>query len=183
MTLVFSVTCCGCLLVAMLIMLSIAKNLVNSQNNERMKKTISWYAEKANTWFSSASAALGPMTIYMEQADGNDAAAIRSFNEQMTSRYVFASDIYSAEIDGTFYDGTGWIPDEGWSCTARDWFTLPIKKNGTVYGKPYVDVISGELVTYISTPYYRNGEIAGVCSMDTYLTELTEIMNSIAEIY
>ena len=180
MTLIFSVTCCGCLLAAMLIMLSIAKNLVNSQNSARMKKTISWYAEKANTWFSTASSALEPMAIFMGQHDTGDAAAIRSFNEQMTVEYEFASDIYSAEIDGTFYDGTGWIPDEGWSCATRDWFKLPIEKNATVYGDPYVDVISGELVAYISTPYYKNGKIAGVCSMDIYLTELTNIMNEIA---
>lgn len=181
MTLIFSVTCCGCLLAAMLIMLSIAKNLVNSQNDARMKKTISWYAEKANTWFSTASSALEPMAIFMGQHDAGDAAAIRKFNEQMTAEYEFASDIYSAEIDGTFYDGTGWIPDEGWSCTSRDWFRLPIERNATVYGDPYVDAISGELVAYISTPYYKNGSIAGVCSMDIYLTELTDIMNEIAD--
>ena len=98
MTLVFSVICCGCLLIAMLIMLSIAKNLVNSQNDARMRNMISWYAEKANTWFSTSTAILEPVTIFMEQNDTGDADAIRKFNEQMTSKYDFASDIYSAEL-------------------------------------------------------------------------------------
>lgn len=151
------------------------------QNSARIEKTISWYAEKANVWFSQASSVLEASAVYMEQQDPTDGDAIRAYNEQMTSKYSYASDIYSAQSDGTFFDGTGWIPDADWDCTQREWFVLPQERGETVYGDPYVDAISGNLVTYISTPYNKNGSIAGVCAMDIFLTDLTGILGEIVD--
>lgn len=181
MTATFSIVCCGCLLAAMLIAGFTTESVVKSQNEARMEKTIAWYAEKADVWFSAAATALQPMALYLEQQDFSDKDAVLSYNESMTAYYDFASDIYCAEADGTFYDGTGWVPDADWSCTTREWFTLPQETGETVYGDPYVDAISGELVAYIATPFYKNGEIAGVCTMDIYLTELMSMMDEIVD--
>lgn len=166
----------------MLIAVSISKNLVNSQNSARIEKTVSWYAEKANVWFSQAASVLDTAAVFMEQQTPANGDAIRAFNEQLTSKYAYASDIYSADSDGTFYDGTGWIPDADWDCTTRAWFSLPQERDETVFGDPYVDAISGNLVTYISTPFYRNGSIAGVCTMDIFLTDLTDILGEIVDV-
>lgn len=166
----------------MLIAVSISKNLVNSQNSARIEKTVSWYAEKANVWFSQAASVLDTAAVFMEQQTPANGDAIRAFNEQLTSKYTYTSDIYSADSDGTFYDGTGWIPDADWDCTTRAWFSLPQERGETVFGDPYVDAISGNLVTYISTPFYRNGSIAGVCTMDIFLTDLTDILGEIVDV-
>lgn len=174
----FSLVCIISLLVSMLISGLKTSQMADKLHDRELIISAELYSEKCNEWFENASSFLQPMAAFMEQQtkSGANAVEIREYNENLNNQCDFTTNMYSANLNGTFYDGTGWIPEAGWDFSGREWFSRPQKENGLVYGSPYIDTVTGNLVSYISKPYYNNGQIAGVVSMDISLSKLEELI-------
>ncbi len=79
---------------------------------------------------------------------------------------------YVGFSDGTLLNGSGWVPDEGWDCRTRGWYTQAKEKSGEViYGEPYVDSSTGDVMITISK-HFNNGQVEGVASLDLLIGEV-----------
>ncbi|MBO4914408.1 MAG: GGDEF domain-containing protein [Oscillospiraceae bacterium] len=76
-------------------------------------------------------------------------------------------------INGGYYDGAGWIPEEGFQPKERPWYIQAVANNGEVtLIDPYVDAQSGEVMMSLAK-MLEDGE--SVVSMDIYLDRMQEI--------
>ncbi|MEE3468480.1 MAG: ATP-binding protein, partial [Eubacterium sp.] len=49
-------------------------------------------------------------------------------------------------INGKYYDGANWVPDEGWVATERPWYKKAVESNGKIaLIEPYIDAQTGLL--------------------------------------
>lgn len=81
---------------------------------------------------------------------------------------------------GQFYTSNGWVPDSDYDKYSRDWFKDSMNKKGLLLTEPYVDKITNELVTTVSTAVYRdNGSFAGVVGVDIFLKTLNSFVEAI----
>lgn len=79
---------------------------------------------------------------------------------------------YVGFSDGTLLNGSGWVPDEGWDCRTRGWYTQAKERSGEViYGEPYVDSSTGDVMITISK-HFNNGQVEGVASLDLLIGEV-----------
>lgn len=180
---IFTLVSSVILLISMLTSALRTFDTTRRQNNERLALSAEFYSEKAYSWLSSAASVLAPMQLFMEErvAGGANADEIRAYNESLTAGYDYADDVYSAESDGTFYDGTGWIPGDDWSCTMRDWFNVPQATDALFYGSPYLSSSTGSIVAAVSQPFHVDGRVAGIVAMDIKLNELDRLISGYLE--
>lgn len=76
-------------------------------------------------------------------------------------------------INGGYYDGAGWIPDEGFEPKTRPWYTEAAANHGAVtLVDPYLDLQSGTVMMSLSK-MLKDGD--SVISMDIYLDRIQEI--------
>ena len=98
----------------------------------------------------------------------------------ITDKHDEVAMAYVGFSDGSLLNGSGWVPPEGWDCRTRGWYTQAVEKNGeVVYGEPYVDSSTGDVMITISK-YFNNGDKEGVASLDlligTVFGGLTDIV-------
>lgn len=96
---------------------------------------------------------------------GQSAAVINAIFENTMGVYGY--------INGGYYDGAGWIPEEGFQPKTRPWYIEAAANNGEVaLIDPYVDAQSG-LVMMSLAMMLSDGD--SVVSMDIYLDRIQEL--------
>ena len=98
---------------------------------------------------------------------------------------IYESDKYTREIDenftgiygflnGEYIHGAGWIPDEDYNPTERDWYRSAKEASGEVtLVSPYIDKITGNLILSISKMFPDQNS---VISIDITLNEIQHII-------
>jgi methyl-accepting chemotaxis protein len=73
----------------------------------------------------------------------------------------------------------GWIPDDDWDNTQRDWFIDAKKSQGRIaFSEPYVDAETGEIIVTLSmTVFDGKGEDIGVIADDVTINDLHGMIN------
>ena len=73
----------------------------------------------------------------------------------------------------------GWIPDDDWDNTQRDWFTDAKNARGQIaFSEPYVDAETGEIIVTLSmTVFNSGGEDIGVIADDLTINDLQGMIN------
>lgn len=85
------------------------------------------------------------------------------------------------EQDGRFSDGSGWKEPADYDCRARSWYREAVEKKGRiVLTAPYVDGITGKIVSSVVVSIYdNNGNLLGVVGADFDLDEIVSYVNSL----
>jgi len=73
----------------------------------------------------------------------------------------------------------GWIPDDDWDNTQRDWFIDAKNARGQIaFSEPYVDAETGEIIVTLSmTVFDGKGEDIGVMADDVTINDLQGMIN------
>ena len=80
-------------------------------------------------------------------------------------------------FNGVFMNGAGWVPDEGYDPTTREWYRSAKEANHTVViSKPYVDAKTGEIVVSFSK---LMSDDVSVISIDIVLNEVQQYVEDI----
>lgn len=97
-----------------------------------------------------------------------------------TTLYPESTGFYGT-INGRYYDGTLWVPDDDWVATERPWYKAALKSPGhVVFSDIYVDAMTGGTVTSISeTITDENGTMLGVVSLDYPLDSVVKTVNGL----
>ena len=106
------------------------------------------------------------------KSDGTGFAEYTVILEELTDSYDEICMAYIGLTDSTLLNGSGWVPDEGWDCRTRGWYQAAVAAGGkTVFGEPYVDASTGDVMITISK-YFKTSEIEGVASLDLFIGEI-----------
>lgn len=99
--------------------------------------------------------------VYLEFLTSFDTETVTSYLMAQTSASENASDIYAGFSDGSFIDGTGWIPEADWDCRIRPWYTTAENLGTKIYGEPYLDVISNTMVIDVAKSFFLTDILDG----------------------
>lgn len=81
--------------------------------------------------------------------------------------------------DKKFLDGTGWIPDEGFDPTTRDWFKHAVNSDEIIISPPYINAMDKNMVITISKRINQGGKTVGALGSDISMAELEELVKGI----
>ena len=118
---------------------------------------------------------MGEPTEKIEQyIVGETANQAHEFDENFTGIY--------AVIDGDYLDGLGWVPEEGYDPTERDWYKAAVKANGRVIiVPPYIDAQTGSVVITICKMVTDPvpGRPKNVVALDVIVNHIQDVTGSI----
>ena len=103
---------------------------------------------------------------------GNNLATKRPLKMAMKAGYF--SDVYIGLPNGKIIDGADWVPPATYDTRIRPWYLRAIEVGQTTVTKPYIDLVTMELVIALVTPLTDDGNFVGVMSADTILDALVE---------
>lgn len=182
LTVIFSVICIGCLLIAMLFADFITKDSLTQSNEMLHEQQVEYYADVIDSWLQENTRDVDAACSYFETLRAVDDASIRAYMEQFTKNNDNAGDINVGFGNKQFIDGTGWYPDADWDCTGRPWYTDAVAAGGEKYfGEPYIDAVTGNMVISVSKSFKMASGMEGVVNMDLMLSTLFDTMNEIID--
>lgn len=99
-----------------------------------------------------------------------------------TTLYPDSTGFYG-EVDGTYYDGTGWDPGEGWIPSERPWYKAAETKPGNVvFSDVYLDDMTGVNVVSVSEVVLDDkGKSHGVVALDYPLGKVIDTVEMLKE--
>ncbi|MCM1124496.1 MAG: methyl-accepting chemotaxis protein [Eubacterium sp.] len=181
LTTFFSIICIGCMSSAILCVLMVAKSRIADMNNAQYKISAEYYASKVNEWLEGNSAVLDSTIVYMTQQDTLDREKLWAYLQALTEANEDTTDIYVGFTDGDYYDGAGWIPEEGWDFTGRSWYAGAINAEGKVCCEPFLDSVTGNMVVPIASKFTCKDGSSGVISMDLQLPTLFNLLEEVVD--
>ncbi len=181
LTTFFSIICIGCMLAAILCVVSVVKNRIAGMNDAQYKTQAEYYASSINEWVEENAAVLDTINVYMESQEQVDKERLWDFLQALTEENDNTTDIYVAFSNGEYYDGAGWIPEEGWSCMDRPWYKGAIESEEKVCSDPFLDSITGNMVVPIGRKFTLKDGSTGVISMDLQLPILFDMLDGVVD--
>lgn len=181
LTIFSSIICIGCMMAAIFCVVSVVKNRIAGMNDEQYKLQAEYYASKINEWVEQNSAVLDTINVYMMGQEQVDKERLWDFLQALTAENDNTTDIYVAFSDGEYYDGAGWIPEEGWSCLERPWYKGAIESEQKVCSDPFLDSITGNMVVPIGRKFTLKDGSTGVISMDLQLPILFGVLDEVVD--
>ena len=94
LTTFFSIICIGCMLVAIMCIVSVVKTRVASMNDEKYQAEARYYATKVSEWLEGNSAVLDTIDVYMERQEQIDKDRLWDFLQALTKENENTTDIY-----------------------------------------------------------------------------------------
>ena len=115
---------------------------------------------------------LGVWAVFEPNAlDGMDAAYVNTRGSDRTGRYISYFTHVNGQITFTALDGY----------ETADYYVIPLRSGKEVIVEPYHEQVGGQqvLITSVTVPITRNGQVIGVAGIDLELAEIQEMVNQI----
>lgn len=118
-------------------------------------------------------------TIKNTKFDDDD-ALLKYFDAAIANEQSGASDIYIGSKDGWFLDGAGWVPEENYDPTERDWFKFGQDKDSMTVGSTYIDGRTNSTMILVAGKTDANTVLSADISLDTVTSEISSmnVMNN-----
>lgn len=129
------------------ITIKLAVDNIQSLTNKILARESVAYANEINSWWNSIEERVDQIAKAIRYSPSMSYEETRRLLLKLTPEDPDSHDIYMAYAgDGTFLDGSGWVPTETFVFTERDWFKGAIKNNGKIYSsEPYLDAATGQI--------------------------------------
>lgn len=63
--------------------------------------------------------------------------------------------MYGGDASGVYWNGSGWVPDADYVPSERDWYKTGLNNDEFVFGMPYEDAQTGEMIVSASAELKR----------------------------
>ncbi len=125
-------------------------------------------------------------TVAAGATSGTAKTDYRAYVDTMVEQYDNVSAVYvCVEEDGAVYsDGImtymsgGWVPEDDFVVSERDWYAGAINSDSVYITEPYVDEQSGNICITLSKAIYSDGSVIGVAGMDMYMDDLVTLIEN-----
>lgn len=105
----------------------------------------------------------------------DDAAMLKFFDAAIANEENSAVDIYIGYENGKFLDGAGWVPEEGFDVTTRDWYQFGLDKDKMTVGSTYTDGRTNKKMILVAGKTDKGTVLSADISLDTVTTEVSEM--------
>ena len=92
---------------------------------------------------------------------------------------LYFADTVPMDQGGSFISSDGWIPDNDYDKSTRDWYAAAVKASALILTDPYVDETTGSLVTTVAMAAREGGFLKGVVGIDIMLDTMNEVVQKL----
>lgn len=167
--------------VLMVINFSSTKRIMTESTYEKLTKESNYNVKVIASWKESLISALDSVKNALESVPFNSEEQELNYLESVTKQMMnqIPNGMYAAAADGTYLDGSGWIPDADYIPTERDWYLLGLENEGFEFGAPYMDANTKSFIVSAASRIDRNDRKDMVAAVDIPLNDITEMVSQI----
>ena len=140
--------------------------------NESYHIKTNYFASEINGWLIDGTGTVKAVETSVVDNEDNNFDGIVKVLTDFTENDDLAAMVYVQLEDGTFLNGSGWVPPEDFDGRTRPWYLSAKDLNGGIYfTAPYVDANTGDLIVTVAKYFNSNGR-EGVVGLDVYIDTL-----------
>lgn len=138
-------------------------------------------AKVIEAWKESLISGLDSVQNTLESVSFSSNEQELAYLEAVTGQMIesIPNGIYEAAADGTYLDGSGWVPDADYIPTQRDWYIEGLENHSFEFGAPYMDANTGSFIVSASVCLNRSDKENMVAAVDIPLTDITQMVEQI----
>lgn len=147
-------------------------------SKEKLALESQYYAEEISSWARSV---LSEVNIYKDMIEELGLENEATYELMTTSAGVheaYPYGLYMGDDLGNYFDASGWVPDDDFVVTERDWYKEGLTHDQLTFGEPYVDAMTGGTCVSI-TSRLHTGPAVTVLSTDVYLDYASKLAGEI----
>lgn len=155
-------------LLMILIYFVFVRNEILTLSREKLKLESDYYAEKFSAWTDSV---LNEVNIYktmIEQLGLDEDATYEFLATSVGIHEAYPYGLYLGDDQGNYFDASGWVPDEDYVVTERDWYIEGLSHDQFAFGDPYLDAMTGSTCVSVTSRLNTPSAVT-VLSTDVYL--------------
>ncbi len=125
---------------------------------------------------------LGELDIYkdmIEEVGMDDPRVFEIMRTSYPSHEAFPYGLYWGSREGSYFDSSGWVPDERYIPAERIWYQEGLTRDHFGFGEPYVDAMTGG-VCVSAAARVSNSPVESVVAADVYLDYASKVVADIA---
>lgn len=165
-------------LVMIIIYFILVRQQILTLSREKLTLESQYYVEKISDWANSV---LSEVTIYKDMIEDlgleND-ATYKLMTTSAGTHEAYPYGLYMGDDLGNYFDASGWVPDEDYVVTERDWYQEGLTHDQLAFGEPYVDAMTGGTCVSL-TGRLKTGPAVTVLSADVYLDYASRLAEEI----
>ncbi|KAB7705311.1 HAMP domain-containing protein [Bacillus aerolatus] len=147
----------------------------------KLSGTVDAAASELNGWIESNTKVVETIGTVIQDAVPKEQVKnthLQAFQRDSNSQNISA--LFVGYEDGTFIDGSGWVPESGYDARTRPWYA-EVKKSGKLsYSDPYLEKVTNSSTVSISVPLLnKNGGFEGVIAGEVNLSTITDTIKKV----
>lgn len=167
-------------LLMIVIFFVLTRNAILSLSKDKLSLDSQNYAEDISGWTKQTLSELNIYKRVIEQLGLDNSKAYDIMESSCDAHDAYPYGLYMGDADGNYFDSSGWVPDEDFVVTERDWYIEGLKHDKFTFGEPYVDAMTG--VTCVSATVRLEAEdTVSVLAADVYLDYAAELVADIVK--
>lgn len=155
-------------LVMIIIFFMLVRQEILTLSREKLALESQYYAKELSAWVESV---LNEVTIYkdmIEQLGLENEAVYELMTTSADAHEAYPYGLYMGDNHGNYFDASGWVPEDDFVVTERDWYQEGLAHSHPSFGEPYVDAMSGSTCVSV-TSLLDTSPAVTVLSTDVYL--------------
>lgn len=165
-------------LIMIIIYFILVRQEILTLSREKLALESQSYTEKINAWADSV---LNEVTIYKDMIErlGLENEAVHELMyTSVDTHEAYPFGLYMGDDLGNYFDASGWVPEDDFVVTQRDWYQEGLKHSLPAFGEPYVDAMTGGTCVSVTSLLNTSPGIT-VLSTDVYLDYASRLADEI----
>lgn len=166
-------------LVMIIIFFSLTRNSIIALSKDKLALESENYAENLTYW---AEQIIQELNIYKDMLEKNGLDSEGSYAMLETScgsHEAYPYGLYLGDENGRYFDSSGWVPDDDFVVTERNWYVEGLQHDEFRFGEPYVDAMTGEACISVTSKVDYEPVIS-VLAADVYFDYAQRLVEEIA---
>lgn len=158
-----------------------SKRMIIETTYQALEKEADANVKRIEGWKNGV---LGPLRAVQDTLESvrfaDDEAELEFLKTTLSLHPSYPNGVYLADRNGYYADPSGWIPDADYVATERDWYIDGMNHAEFTFGKPYLDVQTGNFVVTVSAKIEDGRRQDLIAATDVWLQAITEEVSRIS---
>ena len=159
---------------------ALSRNVIVEKAEAELIARSEGYAKDIYAWSNQI---LTELTLYRDSIESGEFADDDEILEYMKisvdRNSAYPVGLYMGDDSGIYLDASGWVPEDDWVLTERDWYLEGKAHETFAFGEPYYDSLTGDMCVS-ATVRMSNQDVVRVLAVDVYLDYACDLVSQIA---